>query len=159
MSDAAVPPSRLSGWILATLISLAVVAANLAIWGWLNRPIDAPDWEGRIEGLAYNFYQRDQSPLRKEYPTDEQVAGDMKVLAGYTKRIRTYTAAELENLPDLAAQQGLRVTAGAWLDQRKDNNEVELDALARSVKRNRHVDRILLGNETVLLGRLTPQPS
>ena len=156
-SDAAYNPSRLTGWILATLISFAVVAANLAIWGWLNRPIDAPDWEGRIEGLAYNFYQRDQSPLRKEYPSEEQVAGDMKVLAGYTKRIRTYTAAELENLPDLAAQQGLRVTAGAWLDQRKDNNEVELDALARSVKRNRHVDRILLGNETVLLGRLTPQ--
>jgi exo-beta-1,3-glucanase (GH17 family)/cellulose synthase/poly-beta-1,6-N-acetylglucosamine synthase-like glycosyltransferase len=135
---------------------LVVVACNLAAWSAFNRPIDAPDWDGPVEGMAYNFYQRDQSPLRKEYPTEEQVEGDLKIIAGYAKRIRTYSAAELEQLPDVAAQQGLRVTAGAWLDQRKDNNALELDALERSVKRNRQVDRVLLGNETILLGRLQP---
>jgi cellulose synthase/poly-beta-1,6-N-acetylglucosamine synthase-like glycosyltransferase/exo-beta-1,3-glucanase (GH17 family) len=147
----------LAGWLAAALLALAVVAANLAVWNWLNRPIDAPDWEGPVEGMAYNFYQRDQSPLRKELPSDDEVAADMKLLSAHTKRIRTYTAAELERLPDLAAQQGLRVTAGAWLDQRKDNNAVELEALARAVKRNRQIDRVLLGNETVLLGRLKPE--
>jgi exo-beta-1,3-glucanase (GH17 family)/glycosyltransferase involved in cell wall biosynthesis len=155
-SQSAPAAARLTGWMLAAAIALAVVAANLAAWSWLNRPIDAPDWEGPIEGLAYNFYQRDQSPLRKEYPTAEQLEGDLKIIAGYAKRIRTYTAAELEQLPDVAAQQGLRVTAGAWLDQRKDNNAIELQALASSVKRNRQIDRILLGNETILLGRLQP---
>jgi exo-beta-1,3-glucanase (GH17 family)/cellulose synthase/poly-beta-1,6-N-acetylglucosamine synthase-like glycosyltransferase len=133
------------------------VVANLAVWSWVNRPIEAPDWSGKVEGLAYNFYQRDQSPLRKEYPSDEELEADMKLLAGYTKRIRTYTAAELESLPDIAAQQGLRVTAGAWLDSRAENNEAELAALTRAVKRNRQIDRVLLGNETVLLGRLKPE--
>jgi cellulose synthase/poly-beta-1,6-N-acetylglucosamine synthase-like glycosyltransferase/exo-beta-1,3-glucanase (GH17 family) len=156
-SVSAPPAPGLSRWLVAALLALAVVAANLAVWSWLNRPLDAPDWEGPVEGMAYNFYQRDQSPLRKELPSDDEVAADMKLLSAHTKRIRTYTAAELERLPDLAAQQGLRVTAGAWLDQRKDNNAVELEALARAVKRNRQIDRVLLGNETVLLGRLKPE--
>lgn len=155
--DRAGAGAALRGWLGAVAIALAVVAANLAAWNGLNRPLDAPDWDGPVEGMAYNFYQRDQSPLRKEFPTDDQVAADMKLLSGYTKRIRTYTAAELERLPDLAAQQGIRVTAGAWLDQRTENNAAELEALARAVKRNRQIDRVLLGNETVLLGRLKPE--
>lgn len=35
-----------------------------------------------------------------------------------TTRLRTYSASELPELPALAAEKGLRLTAGAWFDAR-----------------------------------------
>jgi exo-beta-1,3-glucanase (GH17 family)/cellulose synthase/poly-beta-1,6-N-acetylglucosamine synthase-like glycosyltransferase len=144
-------------WLAALAIGVSVAAANLLVWGELNRPLKAPDWEGRIEGLAYNGFQRDQSPMRQEFPTEVELNADLKLLANYTKRIRTYTSSEPDDLPDLASQYGLRVTAGAWLDRRKENNDIELRFLAQAVKRSRAIDRVILGNETILHGLLTPE--
>ena len=56
----------------AILVLLLVLGGNLAAWWALNRPYDAPAWQGIIRGVAYSPYQRDQSPQRNEPGADKR---------------------------------------------------------------------------------------
>ena len=51
--------------------------------------------------------------------------------------------------------RGLRVAAGAWLDRRDENNEREIAALVRLARENPNVDRVVVGNESILRGDLS----
>ena len=97
------------------MLAFAVAAANFGAWSYLNPPVEAPDVSGKVAGLAYNAFQRWDSPFDREYPTAEQVDADLALLSGMTDRIRTYSSSELPELPALAAKHGLRLTAGVWL--------------------------------------------
>jgi exo-beta-1,3-glucanase (GH17 family)/cellulose synthase/poly-beta-1,6-N-acetylglucosamine synthase-like glycosyltransferase len=141
--------------LTASLIALAVAALNLALSTHLNRPVDMIDWDGSISGFAYSGFQRDQDPLRGAYPTDAQIQSDLKLLAGHTDRIRSYTSAENENLPRFADDAGLRVATGVWLSTDRENNEREMKALTRAVLGSRNIDAAIVGNETLLRGDLT----
>ena len=140
--------------LTAVLIASAVAALNLALWAHLNRPVEMVDWDGRVNGFAYSGFQRDQDPLRGSYPTDAQIQSDLTLLANHTTRIRTYTSAENEKLPRLADDAGLRVAAGVWLSDDRENNEREMRALTRGVLSARNIDAVIVGNETLLRGDL-----
>ena len=55
--------SRVGAWFAAIAIALAVGAANMGVWQYLNPPIEAPVATGPIHGLAYNAYGRWDSPI------------------------------------------------------------------------------------------------
>jgi exo-beta-1,3-glucanase (GH17 family)/cellulose synthase/poly-beta-1,6-N-acetylglucosamine synthase-like glycosyltransferase len=134
---------------------LLVALANIAGW-WLAHPErPMPVHEGAIGGLAYNAYQRWDSPLERRYPDAAAIAADMALLSKYTRRLRTYGSVELPALPAIAQAYGLKLTLGAWLDTRLDNNRREIDALVADARRYRNVERVMVGNESVLHGLLT----
>lgn len=145
----------------ATLAVLALVAlAHLGAWWALNRPAALPDFNGQVAGLAFAPYQRGQSAEGNNWPTAEEIAGDLRTVAPMTRNIRTYAVhGGLERIPELAASQGLdlRITLGSWLDRRLDRNAAEVRRLIETARANRNVDRVLVGNEAVLRGDLTPQ--
>ena len=64
------PASKPSFW-RALLLSVSIALLNVAMWTWLNRPIETPDWPGKIAGFAYAPYQRYQNPNNLIYPTIE----------------------------------------------------------------------------------------
>src|SRR5690554_4708063 len=103
-------PSMVS--VPALLLALAIVAANLGVWQLLNPPIEAPDFHGRVTGMAYNAFQRWDDPTKRRYPSVEDVENDLAMLADHTRRIRTYSSSEIPELPAIAARYGLKVTAG-----------------------------------------------
>src|SRR5688572_21297569 len=55
-------------WVVGVVLALAVSAANVGAWNYLNPPIAAPDVSGKVAGLAYNAFQRWDSPLDRRYP-------------------------------------------------------------------------------------------
>jgi hypothetical protein len=59
-------------------------------------------------------------------------------------------------LPALAAQAGLRLSAGVWLDSRRPNNEREIAAIIDAVPRHPGIERVIAGNESQLRGVLAP---
>jgi exo-beta-1,3-glucanase (GH17 family) len=124
-------PSQRNPWrgAGALLIALVIGLINMLVWRAFNPPLAAPDVPARIGGLAYNGFQRWDSPLTATFPDDAALTADLARLAPLSKRLRTYSASELPNLPVLAAAQGFKLTAGVWLDQRRDNNERELAAI------------------------------
>ncbi|MCZ7566507.1 MAG: glycosyltransferase [Burkholderiales bacterium] len=141
--------------LLGVLIAAAAAAANYGLWTFFNRPVEAPEWSGKVKGVAYSGFQRDQDPTRRRFPTEAELDRDLALLAGVTGRIRTYTAIENSAVARLADKHGLRVAAGAWLDRRAGNNRNELDALGWIVQSNRNVDSVIVGNEAILRGDLS----
>lgn len=147
--------ARLS--VTALVLTIALVVLNIVAWQWINPAQILPVWYGKVPGVAYSGFRIGQDPNRDRFPTEAELREDMTILARFTDRIRTYTTLDNEAAPRLAAEYGLRVTAGAWLDKRLENNEMELAMLIAEAKANPHVDRLMVGNESILRGDMTPK--
>jgi len=143
-------------WAGALLIAACAAIINLLLWQAFNPPLMAPDVPSRVAGLAYNGFQRWESPLTQRFPSDAALTDDLQRLATMTSRLRTYSASELPALPALAGQAGLRLSAGVWLDRRYANNEREIAAIIDAVPRHPGIERVIAGNETQLRGGLEP---
>ncbi|MEO8938047.1 MAG: glycosyltransferase family 2 protein [Burkholderiaceae bacterium] len=145
--------------VSALLMAAVIAAANWAFWSWLNRPPESASWTGLVGGFAYNGFRRDQSPVgdNPTYPSEEELGEDVAMLSKYTKRLRIYSAVDAAAVPALARQYGMTVTAGAWLSTDKENNDLEIKALIQLMRNNSNIDRVLVGNETLLRGDLTPK--
>lgn len=142
----------------AVVLALLVAALNVGLWWWSNLPHGPEDWNGQIGGFAVSAFQRYQSPLEKKFPSDAQVASDLKLLSRYTHRIRTYSSLENPQVYRLAKTQGLDVLGGAWIDRRKVHNEQELAAVIAQARRYPDtISRVEIGNEVLLRGDLTPE--
>ncbi|MEZ0328570.1 MAG: glycosyltransferase [Dissulfuribacterales bacterium] len=140
-----------------TILVIALIAlTNLSVWAFLNQPAHEEDWRGVIGGLSYSPYQRGQDPFKEKYPSIDDIASDMRFLKGKTSSVRTYSSINgVEETARLAKEQGIFVTAGAWLDKRKDNNEREINSLIQLAKKYDNIERVIVGNESVLRGDLT----
>lgn len=148
-------PLSIKGLLVALCLAAVIALANGAFWVWLNRPVPAPPFTGEIAGFAYNGFQRDESPLQESYPSEHELASDLQLLSHYTRSVRIYSAIDMDAVPGLARQLGMRVTSGAWLDRQKDRNALEIKALLESLKENSNIDRVIVGNETILRHDLT----
>ena len=155
MAKRNVQPSRSLTVLSAVLIALVFGALNYGLWSWMNRPADPVDFDGRVKGFAFNGFQRHQSPVKRTFPSDDELKNDLRILSGHTQRIRTYSSAENEALPRLADEFGMKVFAGAWLDKDKTANEQEMSALVRAVRNNKNIEVAVVGNETLLRGDLS----
>jgi exo-beta-1,3-glucanase (GH17 family)/cellulose synthase/poly-beta-1,6-N-acetylglucosamine synthase-like glycosyltransferase len=143
-------------WSGAGVIAALVLLLNFAAWRAFNPPLAAPEAPAWVAGLAYNAFQRWESPLAQRFPTETELAADLRLLAGLTDRLRTYSALEFPALPRLAGQFGLRLSLGVWLDRRLDNNERELAAALDAARQHPAVERVIAGNETQVHQRLSP---
>ena len=141
---------------VAVLLTLLVAAFNLLVWRIFNPPLAVPDASPRVHGLAYNAFQRWDSPLEQRFPSTESQREDMRLLSRQTDRIRTYSAAELPLLPELAQAHGLRLALGVWLDRRDDNNQREIAAALAAAQGHANIERLIAGNETQLHRKLDP---
>jgi exo-beta-1,3-glucanase (GH17 family)/cellulose synthase/poly-beta-1,6-N-acetylglucosamine synthase-like glycosyltransferase len=139
--------------ILAVLLALLLAACG---WAAMNRPAPAPAYGGRIGGLSFSPFRRGESPAAGHYPTQAELRADLRLAARMTGQIRTYTVqGVLGEIPALAQGLGLHITAGAWLDRNRQANRVELDRLVAVANANPDVERVLVGNETLLRHDLT----
>jgi exo-beta-1,3-glucanase (GH17 family)/cellulose synthase/poly-beta-1,6-N-acetylglucosamine synthase-like glycosyltransferase len=142
------------GRLVGPLLAATLAVGNLVAWHGWHRPEAAPDAQGPVAGFAYNAFQRWDSPIERKYPASESISSDLGMLSGLTRRIRTYSSSEFPDLPSLAAQHGIKVTAGVWLDGRELEDRKEIEAVKEAVRLNRNIERVIVGNETLLHGAL-----
>ncbi|MEW6218424.1 MAG: glycosyltransferase [Thermodesulfobacteriota bacterium] len=132
-------------------IITVVAALNLFVWAFFNRPQPAMPWAGTIRGVSFSPYHEGQSPFANRFPSAEEIDQDLAFLADKVASVRTYTSTDgFDQVPALAARHGLRVTAGAWLDRRKDRNDKEVENLIASTRGTSNIDRLMVGNEVML---------
>lgn len=141
---------------LTLVLALAIALLSGGFWQSWNQPLHPPDARAPIAGMAYNAFQRWDSPLQQRFPSDEAIEADLRLLSQYTRRLRTYSSSEFERLPAIAARHGLRMTSGVWLDRRLSANEREIAAVQAAVAANKNIDRVIAGNETLLQDKLKP---
>ena len=138
------------------LVLLLVIVANVFGWSLLNQYEDPKPWGQAISGVSFSPYQASEDPQADRHPTPAEIDGDLALLQGKVRAVRTYSATDgIEVTAELARKYGLQVTAGTYLDTRYDRNEKEIDGVIKMANENKNVIRVLVGNETLLRADIT----
>src|SRR6202165_2320472 len=134
-------------------VVLFVTAAHAALWGLLQEKQQAPDFRGILPSVSYAPFEGTAHPDVDNIPSVEKIRADMKKLAPLTRAIRLYSSTGgVELVPPIAAEFGLKVTVGAWIDKNAERNEREIDAAINLARHNSNVICVVVGNETVYRG-------
>src|SRR3974390_927153 len=138
--------------VAAVLALVACVHAGL--WALLQTKATAPDFTGQLASISYAPFANSSHPDTGERPTAEQIRADLKAIAPYTRAIRTYSATGgAELIPPIAAEFGLKVTVGAWIDKDQARNEREI---ASGLDLGRRYNNAIVGsNETTLRAEMS----
>ena len=134
-------------------VLLFVTAAHAGLWGLFQEKQPAPDFRGILPSVSYAPFEGSSHPDVDNIPQIEKIRADLKKLSTMTRAIRLYSSTGgVELVPPIAAEFGLKVTVGAWIDKNVDRNEREIDAAITLAKRNSNVNAIVVGNETIYRG-------
>ncbi len=140
--------------VAAVLALVACVHAGL--WASLRTKETAPDFTGQLASVSYAPFVDSKHPDYGERPTPEQIRADLKAIAPYTRAIRTYSSTGgAELVPPIAAEFGLKVTVGAWIDKNHERNEREIRSALDLARHNSNVNAIVVGNEAMLRNEIS----
>ena len=137
--------------VVAVLALVACVHAGL--WVLLRTEQNPPNFPGKLESVSVTYAPSVDSayPGTAQRPTPERIRADLKAIAPYTKAIRLYSSTGgAELVPPIAAEFGLKVTVGAWLETDRERNEREIRSALELARHNSNVNAIVVGNETTL---------
>ena len=143
---------------MRTVVAVAALVAcvQAGLWALTQTNLRAPDVERPLASVSYAPFASSTNPDEGGRAKAEQIRSDLKLLAPLTRAIRTYSStAGVEMVPGIAAEFGLRVTVGAWIDKHKDRNEREIRSVIDLVHRHSNVNGIFVGNETIYRGEQT----
>lgn len=154
LSSTRLEPVTTSTW-RALLLALVVAGLNFGLWAFLNRPVQIADWTGRVEGFAFSAFQRYQDPTKGLFPSESELAADIRLMSKYAKRLRTYSSIESPQIPRIADFYGMEVMSGAWLDRRLRKNDEEVEGLIALSRKHANITRAMVGNESILRGDLS----
>lgn len=137
--------------VAAVLLLVSVLHAGL--WGVLRDKEPAPDFKGLMPSVSYAPFEGSAHPDIDNIPTVEKIRADLKTLSTMTRAIRLYSSTGgVELVPPIAAEFGLKVTVGAWIDKDKDRNEREIKAAIELARKNSNVVGVVVGNEVIYRG-------
>src|SRR5580692_2782049 len=137
--------------VVAVLALVACVHAGL--WVLLRTEQNPPNFPGKLESVSVTYAPSVDSayPGTAQRPTPERIRADLKAIAPYTKAIRLYSSTGgAELVPPIAAEFGLKVTVGAWLETDRERNGREIRSALELARHNSNVNAIVVGNETTL---------
>lgn len=106
-----------------------------------------------MHGLCFSMYEDGQKP--GDHISEEQVRRRLKIMAPYTKWVRSFSCIEgNEFVPKIARELGMKTLVGAWLGDDAEKNEKEIEALIQLAKEG-FVDIAAVGNEVMYRKDLT----
>jgi exo-beta-1,3-glucanase (GH17 family)/cellulose synthase/poly-beta-1,6-N-acetylglucosamine synthase-like glycosyltransferase len=142
---------------LAGFAVLAIVSAiTIGGWAWLNRPVDEVPWPKIVQGFALSPYQEGQDAIQSQLPSEEDIRGDLRLLAGKTHALRTYsTQGTLASIARIAGEFNLNVAQGAWISRDAARNEDEIRTAIELVRKHHNIVRVVIGNEALLRNEIS----
>jgi exo-beta-1,3-glucanase (GH17 family) len=140
--------------LLAAFAALLMAALTVTVSAAAHQPRE-------LRGLAFAPFRDCQSPDMKIFPDAQALREDIDLIAQRADILRTYSA--LNGMADAvvyARSKGLRVSAGAWLGSEKtaEGRAANRDEIASlvAVAQRVDLDSVIVGNEVLLRGDLTP---
>jgi exo-beta-1,3-glucanase (GH17 family)/cellulose synthase/poly-beta-1,6-N-acetylglucosamine synthase-like glycosyltransferase len=136
--------------VVAVLLFVSILHA--ALWGVFRQEQQAPDIKGILPSTSYAPFE--PGHIVADVTADsEKVRADLKKLSTLTRALRLYSSTEGNELvPPIAAEFGLKVTVGAWIDKNVERNEREIEAAISLARHNSDVNGVVVGNETIYRG-------
>src|ERR1043166_2870824 len=109
---------------LAVVVAL-VTCVHAGLWALVQQKSSVPNIDGPLASVSYSPYSASQHPDHGDRPTAAQIRADLKLLSPYTRALRTYSSTGgVEMVPGIAAEFGLKVTIGIWIDKRSEERRV-----------------------------------
>jgi len=106
-----------------------------------------------MHGICFSLYEDGQKP--GDIISEEQVRRRMKIIAPYTKWVRSFSCTEgNEFIPKIAKELGIKTLVGAWLGNDPEVNEKEITGLIQLANEG-FVDIAAVGNEVMYRKDLT----
>src|ERR1700722_5249721 len=134
--------------VTAVLILCLVAGLHLAFWRLAEPRAAAAQVEAPLASVSYNRFARPSSGNLTV--SEARISADLTAIAKQAKAIRTYASTQgLERVPEIAAELGLAVTLGIWIDKDEARNEREIETALDLARRNPNVTRLVVGNETI----------
>src|SRR5579871_5371342 len=151
---------------VAAVVALAA-CLHAGVWAFFQTSGKAPNITS-LASVSYAPFENIRNP--EDQPTPAQIRADIDAIAPNVNAIRTYRSTRgMEPVPAIAAEAGLKVTLGIWLDtnltrdgkydlvpdpdnpeRRITRNESEIRTALKLARANRNVAAIVVGNETTL---------
>ncbi|MFN3656273.1 MAG: glycosyltransferase [Pseudolabrys sp.] len=126
-----------------------VACVHAGLWAFTRESVQAPNFTGQLASVSYAPFDGSAHPDTSRAQAS-QIRSDLKLLTPLTKAVRTYSSTGgVELVPGIAAETGLRVTVGAWIDKNQDRNDREIRSVIDLAKRHSNVNGIFVGNETI----------
>jgi glucan 1,3-beta-glucosidase len=108
-----------------------------------------------MHGLCFSAYEEGQKP--GHVLSEDQIRRRMKIIAPYTKWIRSFSCIEgNELIPKIAKEFGIKTLVGAWLGTDSEMNEKEIAGLIE-LANDGFVDIAAVGNEVLYREDLTEE--
>lgn len=152
------------GPILTTVVltgtgehTLTLTAPPHTAWDISSIELSAAPMPATVRGVDYSPYRDCQMPGSGLLPTDEQIRADLGRLRQSVSAIRTYSSVgPLGSVPALAAQAGLPVYAGAWIEGVPED-DAEIAGLVSSANQpGTTIAGLVVGSEFILRRTLAP---
>ena len=135
------------------VIAMTAAALTVSVWALFNRPDPEPPWPDRIQGFSFSPLRANEDVVAHLLPTDAEIDADLKLLAGKSDTVRTYSVeGTLGDVPRLARPYHIDVMLGGWVDADQTKTAVEMARLIDIAKHNRNVTTVMVGNEVALRG-------
>lgn len=110
---------------------------------------------GGVHGFCFSLYEDGQKP--GDIIGEAQIRRRMKILAPYTKWVRSFSCIEgNELIPRIAKEFGIKTLVGAWLGKEEEKNQQEIESLIRLAKEG-FVNIAAVGNEVLYRRDLTEE--
>ena len=123
---------------MRTAALVVALVACLHAAGWALRQSQAPaaDFDGTLNSISYSPFTTSVHPdTDGSRPPEERIRADLKALAPYTRAIRLYSSTGgVEQVPRIAAEFGLKVTLGIWLDKAGMRPDIKVPATERACR-------------------------
>src|SRR5262245_26592109 len=141
---------------VAAVVAL-VACVHVCLWTLFRGEAAAPSFTGQLASVSYAPFDGRGHPDTDNRPTLARIRADLKVLAPHTRAVRTYSSTGgVEFVPQIAAEVGLKVNVGAWIDKDQARNEREIRSVIDLAKRHTStVNGIVVGNETIFRAEQT----
>ncbi|MBI3433742.1 MAG: glycosyltransferase [Proteobacteria bacterium] len=139
-------------FVAAAVALVACVHAGL--WAITQSHTPAVEFDGLLPSVSYTPFEGVAHPDQAGFrPSAAQVRADLKAISAYTRAVRTYSSTGgSEIVPEIAAEFGLRVAIGAWIDRNENRNRSEIAKVVELARRSHNINAIVVGNETIFRG-------
>lgn len=131
-----------------------VACLHVAAWAIWESQSSAPNISGPLASVSYSPFEGSAHPDDPNTRVSVgRIRSDLRVLAPLTRAIRTYSSTGgVELVPPIASEFGLKVAVGAWVDKDEKRNARELRSAVDLARKNRNVNALVVGNETIFRG-------
>src|SRR5262245_3959896 len=98
---------------LVAFVVALVACVHLGLWLLIKDHGDAPNFNGKLNSISYSPYRGSTHPDEAKAPTAAEIRADLKLLAPFTRAVRTYSSTNGgELIPAIANEFGMRLTIG-----------------------------------------------